>query len=155
MESHRLYSSIIMSAANSMIAESTSWGRLCESIWRRASTSFVYTDIISPVLFVSKKRMGSDCILLNIALRVSARKDCVTIAIRRVYINAPITDIANTAPIMPINSNRLEKSACPPAATVLRMSSISLTTFSVISMLPTEPATLSTMPSRTNIMWTL
>ena len=60
---------------------------ICGTLWemscRMVSTSFVYTDMMSPWECVSKYLMGRDSILWNRSTRSLRREPCVTLIIRR------------------------------------------------------------------------
>ena len=66
----------------------TSCGMLWLSIWRRVSTSLVYTDMISPWGWVSKYRMGRLSMWVNSLVRRLRSVPCVTLTMMRALAHA-------------------------------------------------------------------
>ena len=64
-DSQMLVVSIITKRVIVLVKDESKLGMLCETNCLSASVSLVYVLIISPVLFVSKYEIGSDCILLK------------------------------------------------------------------------------------------
>ena len=77
-----------------VMALDTSCGMLWLSIWRRVSTSLVYTDMMSPWGCWSKYLMGRLSIWVNSWVRRLRRVPCVTLTMMRALSHAarmPIT----------------------------------------------------------------